>query len=119
MFAVQGTQSNLVATTVEFKENDYCSWKIVPTDTDLYFSRYLNLTVIQVLDVVCAIYHGDTIDSMLASDPIDCSQKNQTSFGDKYIPASHHVTIVVTGTSDQAYASIEYELADYLDTLSL
>ena len=58
----KSTQSQLVATTEEFRKDDYCVWKFNPTDTDLYFSRKLNLTVNLVLDVSCTIYHGENLD---------------------------------------------------------
>jgi len=72
-----------------------------------------------VLDVNCHIYYGETIDAMVESTPIDCSLKNYTSYASMQISASDHVTIVVTGKSKQAFVSIEYELVDYLDTLTL
>lgn len=120
VIAAGSTQSHLLATTQEFVKNDYCAWKIVPSDTDLAFSRYLNITVQLVLDVNCAIYHGDTIDSMMTNTPIDCTKKgNKTTYDDTKIPASHHVTIVVTGKSYQSFIAIEYELGEYIDTTTL
>lgn len=113
--AAGGKSSHVVATTTEFKKDDVCSWKIVPTDTELGFSRTLNITVNSVIDVDCKVYYGESMDKLL-DNSFDCSPKNKTSYSDNKIPANNHAVIVVYGKTNQAQISIQYELADFLDS---
>jgi hypothetical protein len=54
----------LAATTINYKTNDICTWKILPSESELTFARFVNITVNKILYVDCFIYYGTSIDSM-------------------------------------------------------
>lgn len=51
----------------------------MPTDSDLYWMRYMNITIERAVDVNCKIYYGVKIEE-LENNVVDCSGVNRTSF---------------------------------------
>ena len=72
------TEEDILATTINFANNDVCSWKFIPSTTEMYFNRNYNLTLETMIDVECEIVYGPTRDQMTNS--ITCL--NGTSFLD-------------------------------------
>lgn len=107
--------ARVLSTSYAFRDKDSCAFKLTPTDSQLYFSRQLNVTVNLQIDMNCKIYHGESL-SQLESNVIDCSGKNASTYT---ITATHYAVIVVKGKSDDAFIEIQYELSNYLDTFTL
>ena len=107
----------LAATTVNYKTNDTCSWKILPSESELTFARFVNITINRILYVECFIYYGTSIDSM--TNQINCSGSNSSSYGVNQIPSSNHIIIIALGKNDNAYLELTYQLQNYLDLTTI
>ena len=97
---------NTQATTFNFKNKDVCSWKLKPSDSELYFTTVFNITVENYYKTDCYIVYGSSIDTM--DEIIDCSDSNMTSYTN--IPSDNHVFIVAVGTDYMAYFEFSYKV---------
>ena len=59
------------ATTFNFKNKDVCSWKLKPSDSEIYFTRNFNITIENYMATDCYIIYGISLDEMTGY--IDCS----------------------------------------------
>jgi hypothetical protein len=94
------------ATSYLFKNRDVCSWKLKPSDAELYFTTNFNITIENYWKTECYIVYGSSLDKM--NDIIDCSKSNMTSYSD--IPSDNHVFIIAVGIDDQAYFEFSYKV---------
>jgi hypothetical protein len=52
----------IAATTMIFGKEDVCSWKLLPSDSEFYFSRVYNISIDKVNDMTCKLIYGPSID---------------------------------------------------------
>lgn len=86
-----GELSGIFMTTVGFVLDDFCAFKIAPTDSDFYFMRYMNITIERAVDINCKMYYSEKIEN-LEEGIIDCSAVNATSW---QFYSWQHIVIVV------------------------
>jgi len=71
----------------------------MPSESDLYFWRYFNITIDTVLGVDCKILYGRSMDELTGV--IDCGLTNSTMF--KNITSDMSVVITAIGLDNSAY----------------
>lgn len=91
-----GETAGLLATTIKFGRNDFCAFKIAPTDSDFYFMRYMNVTIERNVDSDCKIYYGNQIKDLESPwlGVTDCTNSNLTSY---QFFSYEYIVIVVQG----------------------
>lgn len=99
LISASKTVQQLGATTINFVAKDVCSWKLVSSESDLYFSRYFNITIDTVVSMECHILYGPSFDQLTGD--IDCSNTNSTIYDT--IQSTDSVVIVARGFDDMAY----------------
>ena len=82
---VHNSASEILVSTIAYREKDVCSWSIKPSESELYFVRLINITVVTTIGVDCKILYGPSLDQM--NKVIDCSNKNGTSYYSSFISA--------------------------------
>ena len=102
MISAKSSVREIGATTVNFKNKDVCSWKLKPSESEIYFTRNYNITIENNYETDCYIIYGPSLDEM--NQEIKC--ENRTSYTD--IPSEYHVMVISIGTNYQAYFEFSY-----------